>query len=148
MPTEACEVQQDLAYRIGEDILERAEAFAALAAEERDVLIAPFVEEVFEHEPLEGPLDLRGKVTVVVRNSLLQQAHHNGPLESGMGAVTRHATGRCPIFSRPDGASPSAMPGGCTGRVVLVPISHVGLCLVRTEHAGVDDLLVTLSRIT
>jgi len=41
------------------------------------VLIAPFVEEVFDHEPLDASLDIRAMVTVVVRNSLLEQAHHD-----------------------------------------------------------------------
>jgi hypothetical protein len=57
------------------------------------VLIAPFVEEVFDHEPMETPVDLKAKVTLVVRNSLLEQAHHDGPLTSGIVAITRYATG-------------------------------------------------------
>ncbi|GAA3781261.1 hypothetical protein GCM10022225_82060 [Plantactinospora mayteni] len=90
---DACEVDVDLAHQIGEDVLSRAEAFATLSTREQDVLIAPFVEEVFDHEPLDAPLHLRAKVTVVVRNSLLEQAHHAGPLASGIIAVTEYATG-------------------------------------------------------
>jgi hypothetical protein len=67
------------------------EAFAARPDCEQDVLIAPFVEEVFDHRPSDAPLDLKAKVTVVVRNSLLEQAHHDGPLGSGIIAITELA---------------------------------------------------------
>jgi hypothetical protein len=93
MLIDVCEVEEGLAHRIGEDVLARAEALAALSAKEQGVLIAPFLEEVFDHEPLDAPLDLRAKVTVVVRNSLLEEAHHNGPLNSGIVAITKLATG-------------------------------------------------------
>ncbi|WP_433205351.1 hypothetical protein ACQP00_37655 [Dactylosporangium sp. CS-047395] len=42
--TKVCGVDADLAGRIGEDVIQRAEAFAALSSRERDGLIAPFVE--------------------------------------------------------------------------------------------------------
>ena len=45
------EVSEELARRIGEDILARAGSFAALGQETQDVLIAPFVEEVAYYEP-------------------------------------------------------------------------------------------------
>ncbi|MET8090533.1 hypothetical protein [Micromonospora sp. NPDC005220] len=93
MLIEACDVDEDLAHRIGDDVLQRAEALAALPQREQDVLIAPFVEEVFDHEPLASPLDLRAKVTLVVRNSLLEQAHHDGPLGSGIIPATEYAAG-------------------------------------------------------
>lgn len=90
--TSACDVDPDLARRIGADVLRRAEALATLPQRQQDVLIAPFVEEVFDHEPVDSPLDLKAKVTLVVRNSLLEQAHHDGPLASGIVAVTQYAT--------------------------------------------------------
>ena len=93
MLTSACEVDGDLAHRIGVDVLRRAEALAALPQRQQEVLIAPFVEEVFDHKPLDAPLDLKAKVTLVVRNSLLEQVHHDGPLTSGIVAITEHATG-------------------------------------------------------
>lgn len=86
-------MEEGLAHRIGEDVLARAEAFAALDVVDQDVFIAPFVEEVFDHEPLDASLELRAKATVVVRNSLLEEAHHNGPLGSGIMPITRFATG-------------------------------------------------------
>jgi hypothetical protein len=89
--TSACDVDQDLARRIGVDVLQRAEALATLSTRDQDVLIAPFVEEVFDHKPLDSPLDLKAKVTLVVRNSLLEQAHHDGPLDSGIVAITEYA---------------------------------------------------------
>ncbi|MEV0132587.1 hypothetical protein AB0H83_29515 [Dactylosporangium sp. NPDC050688] len=93
MLTKACGVDADLAGRIGADVIQRAEAFAALSPGEQDGLIAPFVEEVFDHEPLDASLEIKAKVTVVVRNSLLEQAHHDGPLTSGIIAVTKQAAG-------------------------------------------------------
>ncbi|MFG1652481.1 hypothetical protein ACGFIE_21385 [Micromonospora sp. NPDC049275] len=93
MLTEVCDVDDDLAHRIGDDVLQRAEALAALPQREQDVLIAPFVEEVFDHKPLAAPLDLKAKVTLVVRNSLLEQAHHDGPLDDGIIPATEYAAG-------------------------------------------------------
>lgn len=89
--TSACEVDEDLARRVGADVLQRAEALATLPTRDQDVLIAPFVEEVFDHKPLGSPLDLKAKVTLVVRNSLLEQAHHDGPLDSGIVTITEYA---------------------------------------------------------
>jgi hypothetical protein len=93
MLIEACDVDEDLARRIGDNVLRRAEALAAFPQREQDVLIAPFVEEVFDHKPLESPLDLKAKVTLVVRNSLLEQARHDGPLDGGIAPVTQYAAG-------------------------------------------------------
>jgi hypothetical protein len=93
MLTTACGVDRGLAARIGEDILQRAEALAALPPRGHDVLIAPFVEEVFDHKPVDTPLDLKAKVTLVVRNSLLEQAHHNGKLTGGIIPATEYAAG-------------------------------------------------------
>ncbi|MEH1127348.1 hypothetical protein [Micromonospora sp. CPCC 206061] len=93
MLTTACGVDSDLGRRIGQDILQRAEALAALPPRDQDVLIAPFVEEVFDHKPLDTSLDLKAKVTLVVRNSLLEQAHHNGELTTGIIPATEYATG-------------------------------------------------------
>lgn len=77
------EVSEELARRIGEDILARAGSFAALGQETQDVLIAPFAEEVAYYEPQSAPLPLRGTVAVVVRSSLLEEAHANGPVNAG-----------------------------------------------------------------
>jgi hypothetical protein len=81
--TDACHVDQDLATRVGEDILVRAESYAALDDTARDVLISPFAEEVAGYEPADSPLELRGAVAVVVRSSLLEEAHSHGPVEAG-----------------------------------------------------------------
>ena len=93
MLTDGCNVQPDLAGLIGEDVLARADAFAALPHVDQEVLVAPFVEEVFDHEPHDVSPGLKAKVTIVVRNSLLEQAHHDGPLDSGIMAVTKYAAG-------------------------------------------------------
>src|SRR2546425_4301644 len=81
--TDACHVDQDLATRVGEDILVRAESYAALDDTARDVLISPFAEEVAGYEPADSSLDLKGAVAVVVRSSLLEEAHSHGPVEAG-----------------------------------------------------------------
>ncbi|MTD59092.1 hypothetical protein [Amycolatopsis pithecellobii] len=78
---------------IGEDMLARALSFAALGDPDRDVLMSPFVEEVFDHEPPESTLEVKAAVAVVVRNSLLEEAHTNGPLNTGgIQAITTAAT--------------------------------------------------------
>lgn len=93
MLTNGCRVDAALATAIGADVLSRARSFAALADPVRDVLMAPFIEEVFDHEPPEAMLEVKAAVTVVVRNSLLEEAHANGPLESGgIQAITSAAT--------------------------------------------------------
>jgi hypothetical protein len=109
--TSACEVDEDLARRIGVDVLQRAEALATLSTRHQDVLIAPFVEEVFDHEPLDSPLELKAKVTLVVRNSLLEQAHHDGPLDSGIVPLTKYAAGPLSHFLAARRREPVGYPG-------------------------------------
>jgi hypothetical protein len=89
--TDACGVDAGLASEIAEDVVQRAAAFATLSDRAQDVLIAPFVEEVIDHRPLGAPLDLKAKVTLVVRNGVLEEAHHNGPLGDGIAAITEYA---------------------------------------------------------
>ena len=81
--TEVCHVSTELAARIGDDILVRAESYAMLDDKSRDVLIAPFAEEIARYEPADSSLMLKGAVAVVVRSSLLEEAHAHGPVEAG-----------------------------------------------------------------
>ena len=81
--TDVCHVDEELAAQVGEDILARAESYAALDDTERDVLMSPFAEEVVGYEPTASPLDLKCAVAVVVRSSLLEEAHSHGPVEAG-----------------------------------------------------------------
>ena len=83
MLTEGCGVDTALAAVISADVLTRARLFAALPDCVRDVLMTPFIEEVFDHDPPEVALEMKAAVTVVVRNSLLEEAHADGPLKSG-----------------------------------------------------------------
>jgi len=53
--TDVCHVSTELAARIGEDILARAESYAMLDDKARDVLIAPFAEEIATYEPVGEP---------------------------------------------------------------------------------------------
>jgi hypothetical protein len=82
--TTVCHVEQALATRVAEDILARGESYAALDDTVRDVLMSPFAEEVVRYEPTDSPLELKGAVAVVVRSSLLEEAHsHGGPVAAG-----------------------------------------------------------------
>jgi hypothetical protein len=81
--TDVCQVSTELAAQIGEDILARAESYAMLHDPARDVLIAPFAEEVARYEPADSSLQLKGAVAVVVRSSLLEEAHAHGPVDAG-----------------------------------------------------------------
>jgi hypothetical protein len=47
------------------------------------VLTAPFAEEIARYEPASSSLALKGTVAVVVRSSLLKEAHAHGPVEAG-----------------------------------------------------------------
>jgi hypothetical protein len=87
--TDVCHVSIELAARIGEDILARAESYAMLDDKARAVLIAPFAEEVARYEPAGSSLMLKGAVAVVVRSSLLEEAHAHGPVEAdGIQGIT------------------------------------------------------------
>jgi hypothetical protein len=83
MLTDVCHVDTELAAQVGEDILARGESYAALDDAARDVLMSPFAEEVAGYEPAASPLELKGAVAVIVRSSLLEQAHSQGPVEAG-----------------------------------------------------------------
>jgi hypothetical protein len=90
--TDVCHVEEGLAARVGGDILARAESYAALDDAARDVLMSPFAEEVAGYEPTDSPLELKGAVAVVVRSSLLEDAHSHGEVEAGgIKAITRMA---------------------------------------------------------
>ena len=90
--TDACHVDDELAAQVGESILTRAESYAALDDPTRDVLISPFAEEVVGYEPADVSLELKGAVAVVVRSSLLEEAHSHGPVEgSGIKGITTMA---------------------------------------------------------
>ena len=91
---EVCAVEAAQSKAIGEDMLARAHDFAALGRTSQHILSAPFVEEVVGYKPLDASLALKAAVTVVVRNSLLEDAHAHGSLnEGGIEAITVQATG-------------------------------------------------------
>ena len=76
--TDVCHVDRELAAQVGKDIQARAESYAALGDTARDVLMSPFAEDVGGYEPADSPLQLKGAVAVVVRSSLLEEAHCTG----------------------------------------------------------------------
>jgi hypothetical protein len=43
----------------------------------------PFAEEVVRYKPTDSPLELKCAVAVVVRSSLLEEAHSHGPINAG-----------------------------------------------------------------
>ena len=81
--TDVCHVGTELATQVGDDILARGESYAALDDAARNVLISPFAEEVAGYDPAASPLELKGAVAVIVRSSLLEEAHTHGPVEAG-----------------------------------------------------------------
>jgi hypothetical protein len=92
--TEVCGIGTDRAAQIGADMLARAESFAALDDQARGVLIAPFAEEVAWYQPVNVPLHLLGAVAVIVRGSILEQAHADGLADaSAITFLTTHAAG-------------------------------------------------------
>ncbi|WP_141983520.1 hypothetical protein [Saccharothrix saharensis] len=87
-------VKPSEAAAVGENVLARATAFAALPQQTQDVLAAPFAEEVFDHKPTTAPLDMLAATTVVVRNSRLELSHFSGLVEPGtLRMVTETALG-------------------------------------------------------
>jgi hypothetical protein len=81
--TDVCHVDEEVAAQVGKDIRARAESYAALGDTARDVLMSPFAEEVAGYEPADFSLQLKGAVAVVVRSSLLEEAHSHGPVDAG-----------------------------------------------------------------
>jgi len=155
--TDVCHVDEDLAARVGEDILARAESYAALDDTARDVLIAPFAEEVAGYEPVGSPLELKGAVAVVVRSSLLEEAHSHGPVEAaGIEAITTMAAAplshflaarrRDPVpvtdnkFADLAGAFPRAW--ACLGAVALAYGTGGGRWPYRVPAAPVPEMPV------
>ena len=87
-----CKVDATEAAAIGEDVLTRPTAFAALPDSTCDVHMTVFVEEVFDHEPRSAGFEVVAATTVVVRNSMLDQAHAIGPVDDGhLRTITKNA---------------------------------------------------------
>src|SRR5439155_21001577 len=75
---EACDVPRNDAQQIGADVLIRAESFASLRKDYADVLVVPFAEETFDHDPPDAPLLLKSAATFVIRNSALERYDASG----------------------------------------------------------------------
>ncbi len=73
-------VQAEDAEEIGQDILHRAQWFRSIPDEDRKTLAAAFYEESFDHRPLNSSGWTKAFVTVVVRNSKLENAHSSGQI--------------------------------------------------------------------
>lgn len=69
------------AFAIAEDVAARAAAYAAGGRVSRHALRVPFLDDVAEFLPEEAPVGCRADVAVVVRNSLLEDAHAAGDLD-------------------------------------------------------------------
>ncbi|MED7826586.1 recombinase family protein [Streptomyces chiangmaiensis] len=87
-------LSDDDARGVAVDVIRRARMLAALPANDFDVLVTPFIEEVSQHRPLSAPAWLRASVVVAVRNSRLEDFHAlGGPLRAAdITAVTEAAT--------------------------------------------------------
>src|SRR5579859_986767 len=137
--------EASFASQIGEDILVRATAFADMPRRDQDVLIAPFVEEVFDHRPHGSPLDLKAKVTVVVRNGLLAQAHRDGLPDSAIIAATERAAMPLSTFlsAPPTGRSPHPVENPFSDLPVRYP--RAWACLNALADAFADGGRVSLN---
>lgn len=156
--TEVCHVDAVLAARVGEDMLARAESYTALERATQDVLVAPFIEEVVDYEPLDAPLPLKGAVAVVVRNSLLEAAHANdGTVEGGgIKGITSMAAAPLSHLLAVRGLKPARVKfnvfadladtypraSACLGAVALAYQAGGGRFPYRTPQAPVPDLPV------
>src|SRR6266542_160332 len=153
--TDVCHVDKELAAQVGKDILVRTESYAALDDTARDVLISAFAEEVVGYEPTDASLELKGAVAVVVRSSLLEEAHSHGPVEAGgIKGITTMAVAplshflaarrRCPVtvehnlFADLADAFPRAW--ACLGAVALAYGTGGGRWPYRTPAAPVPEL--------
>lgn len=170
---DVCHVSIELAAQIGEDIPARAESHATLDDTARDVLIAPFAEEIARYEPTDPTLMPEGAVTVVVRSSLLEEAHSHGPVEaSGIQGIASIAVTplshflaarhRNPVTveHRPGGhlAASLGLPGiarayGAGGvrwpyHVPVAPVPELPVAEVAATATGTHDGAVILSGIT
>ena len=87
-------VDEREAGRVAADIRLRAESAAHLNQEELEIIAAPFFEESFDHDPTHAPEWLKAITTLVVRNSLLEEVHAHGPVNSGgIKAITEYGLG-------------------------------------------------------
>ncbi|QXJ21348.1 hypothetical protein AGRA3207_002192 [Actinomadura graeca] len=75
-------VPDTTAHQAGAAIWAQADAFAAADGRTRRTLCAPFVEEVFDHTPAELSRWEKAAVTVIVRNSPLEDLHYQGQLST------------------------------------------------------------------
>jgi hypothetical protein len=92
MLIEVCNVDAELAAATDADVPSCTWSFVALPDLVRHVVMTPFIEEVFDHDPPDTALELKAAVTVVVRNSPLEEAHANAPVEAGgIQAITKAA---------------------------------------------------------
>lgn len=84
----------DIAEAAGRDMMERAQSFATSGRDARAVLRAPFVEEVVGYEPAGAPSSALATVCLIVRCSLLEDAHARGIVnDGGIEALTSMAAG-------------------------------------------------------
>lgn len=77
-----------------DDIRARAQDFSTLEQQStQNVLVAPFIEEAFHHEPKTASARLKAAVVVVVRNGLLEGAHADGQVRASQLGIERHGSG-------------------------------------------------------
>jgi hypothetical protein len=75
------------------ELHERAQGFADSGVRARDVLRAPFVEEVVGHQPEAAPVSILAAVCLIVRCTHLEEAHVEGHLhDDGIRSLTTTAT--------------------------------------------------------
>jgi hypothetical protein len=87
-------VGNDEVAEIVADVEQRSRDYAAGGRASRRALRAPFVDDVAAFEPAEAPLGVRAETAVVVRSSLLENAHARGTVDDpALTEITYLATG-------------------------------------------------------
>ena len=115
-------VDPAVAQALGVEMTQRADSFGASGALARDVLRAPWIEEVTGYEPAAADVPLLAAVTLVVRNSGLEHLHAGGRLgAAAVRGITTVAVGPLvgylnPRYSHDFAAPPAGVFAGLDDR--------------------------------
>ena len=111
---EVCKVSAPDAAAVASDIRLRAEAVAHLDQATRETLAAPFFEDSSAYDPADASPWMKALTTLVVRNSLLEELHSNGPVETG-GIISITTYALAPLSHLFGARRREPLPGGVVG---------------------------------
>lgn len=128
----------DLGRRIGEDVMARADSYAASGPAARRVLRVPFLEEVSGYAPVEAPRHHLAQVCLVVRCSTLETAHADGSVQDGgLVGITDLATPPLSVWlSTRESAADSGLVGVFSGLDDRWPRAWAALEALSTASRG------------